>query len=143
MSRTVEEIKADIALAEKHTALGLPRAYSEIPASEFETHFGRDRVEYFRGELRIALTTDIPLDRLESICAAERLIGQTVYWAHPTDGVVELVCHGYHRQDNWDGVYIDSIYRGKCISFDLENYLNKRVFLTREAAEAALKGGAE
>jgi hypothetical protein len=59
MSRSVEEIKINIAMAERNRN----QSWGYNPER---------RIETLNNELRAALTASIPLDRLEAICEAER-----------------------------------------------------------------------
>ena len=62
--RTIEEIKADI----KRCKLML---FSEN-LSGYRRYSLEDSINGYEGQLRLALTDDIPLSRLEEICNAER-----------------------------------------------------------------------
>lgn len=134
--RTIEEIKAEYNLIKINT----PKGYTNTDLCELEF------------ELRRALIYDIPLDRLEEICNAERdgrcvvlpcKVGDTVYWADADgDEALELPLMGY-----WVTVFSDGEKKiDGCVQAFGRNWskpFGTCLFLTREEAEQALKGGAE
>ena len=87
-----------------------------------------------------AITNGIPLDRLEEICNAERLIGQTVYCAF--DGVAKVIERQISGYVANPGIVLLADY-GHGLSNNLCELkaIGKTVFLTREAAENALGSG--
>ena len=62
--RTIKEIKADIKISEQ--------AMLNSNYQNWARDYWNTLLEHYKGELRLALTADIPLDRLEEICTAER-----------------------------------------------------------------------
>ena len=100
---------------------------------------------------RFSLTAKIPLDRLRELVEADRdgrcvvvpcKLGDTVFkigasicmWRE-TDHCDEY-CNGYEYRDCWEGCR--AVCEDKFSLDDLQRF-GKNVFLTREAAEAALK----
>lgn len=106
-----------------------------------------------------AITADIPLDRLEEICNAERdgwlvvlpcNVGDTVYHDSGGFGILEYVIDGFVWDETGiifqaasDSFGVDDVW--ECLD-EIEFYgsdVGKTVFLTPEEAEKALKGGAK
>ena len=128
--RTIGKIKAEL------------KAAKETPKDEMYAHeiFQRlQKIQALTGELRLALTNDIPLDRLEEICNAERLIGETVYCAF--DGVTKVIERQISGYVANPGIVLLADY-GHGLSNNLCELkaIGKTVFLTREEAKVALKG---
>ncbi len=119
--RTIEEIKADIARRETD--------YAEY----------KPETEKMRHELRAALTVDIPLDRLEAICTAERLIGRTAYciFAGVKKVAVRQIC-GYEATARGVKMLANDGSKGYPLA-DVGDF-GKTFFLTPEEAEKALEG---
>jgi len=146
--RTVDEIMADIEHLEEHNRAGRPMMHI---CGQLERIMVQRLIDDFYEFIN--LTADIPLDRLESICAAEKdgrcvvlpcKVGDTVYktkaiftdYKEPKEEMVVGFAYPWHDPDGdsllvccKNGVKID------------ERQIGKTVFLTRPEAEAALKGG--
>ena len=102
-------------------------------------------------EIMQATDVDIPFDRLQQICEAERdgrcvvlpcKVGDTVYWADADgDEALELPLMGY-----WVTVFSDGEKKiDGCVQAFGRNWskpFGTCLFLTREEAKQALKGGA-
>lgn len=91
------------------------------------------------------LTTGIPLDRLEQMCEAYKLIGMTVYTLLELDEEKSIETTIItHYQVNAEGVSVyDDYYDGRvCYVNQLGGKIGgyKTVFLTQEEAEKALEG---
>ena len=138
--RTVEEIKASISTTK-----------DMLPASiNDEYHLGDYRENLLKNledELRFTLTADIPLDRLEAICAAEKdgrlvtlscKVGDTVYYPYAGRVIPKRITQ--YREILRKSEAIDRWY---CLefstdeTFDAED-IGETVFLTRAEAEKAL-----
>lgn len=120
--RTVEEIKADIAELERRWSRG------ESPSNYKSLHYA------LKNELRAALTADIPLDRLEAICAAEKdgrvvvlpcKVGDTVYVISHCENVM------VHCDDDYEtGTgFRECPFENSCEFEDCDDG-NKRIFET-------------
>jgi hypothetical protein len=138
--RTVEEINADIEWADHHHKYHM--------------------MERYQNELCAALTDGIPLDRLEALCAAERegravvlpcKVGDTVWMV--AGCIIEARQIYSVRVMSRDTAPEFSARFFACPSpiygdeeIDDEDFwdsdIGTTIFLTREAAEAAQKGGA-
>ena len=144
MSRTIEEIKADIEVRQHDLSSLYEKFNARFPLHEKE-------IAELKDELRLVIEHEsvkrntaicgIPLDRLEAICQAERdgrciilpcKVGDTV-WVLSDGEAVECV--------------MDDAMRFKAVKYNLEimRHFNGKigeqqtVFLTRESAEAALR----
>ena len=128
--RTIDEIKADIA---------------ENNKSQLANRFERSHV--LITEFLYAVTDEVTLDRLEEICNAERdgrLVvlpcetGDAVYWVGNYRGKKRIVEYTVESATVFTKNYYLSC--GRTIQFWRDD-IGKTVFLTKEAAEQALKGG--
>lgn len=141
--RTIEKIKTDYEKAVKCWET----ESEDCPADDCENceYNTKKDIHELRCELLQAITADIPFDRIQEICNAER------------DGrCVALPCK------KGDTVYAKTSYFSKnitetkamfvwfdCFDFKIvcegigERTFGKTVFLTKKEAEKALKGGAE
>lgn len=142
--RSVEEIKADTdrldSLIARYTADGFPVRHFEFQKARCET------------ELRAALTADIPLDRLEALCAAERegrcvvlpaMDKTIVHCINGLGGVYDCYVNGIMCLRDRDGPLMrataklsDGTIYEHCV---VRENIGKTVFLTRAEAEAALR----
>lgn len=89
----------------------------------------------YRGEV----TSNIPLDRIEAICNAYKMIGTAVY-AIGMKGVQEATVEDIRITEKYIVFTVDRYLQGyDCIVF-YEYEIGKTLFLDRESAENALKG---
>lgn len=138
--RSVEEIKADI-----------KRHENRLGNLDFNQDDERCHIQIAEHELRWTLTSAIPLDRLEAICAAERegrcvvlpcALKSTVYVLNEYGGVYDCFVHG--RQYLCDTDYpillaTTTLSDGSTYNaYIAHENKDKYWFLTRAEAEAAL-----
>lgn len=131
MSRSIEEIKADIAIARAN---------------------GNEKwAEILEENIRAYCTADIPLDRLETICSAEKegkcvvmpcKVGDTVYYPYAGRVIPKRITQ--YREILRKSEAIDRWY---CLEFSNDETfdaddIGKTVFLTRAEAEKALEAQA-
>lgn len=110
-------------------------------------------IEHYWMEAYSAIAGSISLDRLEEICQAER-DGRCVVFAINAGDMVYQHCDALNEIGAYEidtvhhaghGNYYDAVwFKAACamddIAFD-EADIGKTIFLTREAAEVAMKGG--
>jgi len=147
--RTIEKIKTDYEKAVKCWET----ESEDCPADDCENceYNTKKDIHELRCELLQSITADIPFDRIQEICEAERdgrcvvlpcKVGDTVYWADADgDEALELPLMGY-----WVTVFSDGEKKiDGCVQAFGRNWskpFGTCLFLTREEAEQALKGGA-
>ena len=146
--RTIAEIKADMSTLENY--MGHPDLRQE------QHEYSVFRYEMLEAELRAALTEDISPSRLAEICQAERegrcvvlpcKVGDSIYKIDSYNGDeiqvetvagIEFYGRWFLSDDAYDGhiCYFDEL--GKTIKHCPDYWSG--YYLTREAAEASLKG---
>lgn len=102
--------------------------------------YGRGMTLRTENAQRLEIIKEIPIDRLRELAQAYRLLGNTVYEPNKrgvisTYKVISVHFSGCSILVGWD--LLDGIY-SNLNGFEI-SALGKTVFLTREAAEAALK----
>ena len=159
-----EEYFSDLLVYYRNTANDIFRrdndgrhASEHIYSAEYQKYVGmqiamREVLEYFSKYELCEWITEIPTDRLRELVDADRegrcvvlpcKVGNTVYrigaslckWRE-IDRCDEY-CDGWQYRDCWDGTR--AVLEEKFNLCDIES-VGKTVFLTREAAETALKG---
>ena len=145
--RTIEEIQAEMLQYKK---------YEDVP-KELRTEYNKISLQTIQQEederyKRKQVTENIPLDRLQEICNAER-DGRLVVLPCKPDSILELRAYGKTLRYRFQGVRQQLNFKpelfgkqmfGERKSVGIANVdsFGKTVFLV-EAAEQALKGGAK
>jgi hypothetical protein len=138
--RTIEEIRAELSQYKKYEDVPkeLRKEYNKISLQMIQ----QEECEIYR---RYEITKDIPLDRLQEICNAERDGRCVVLPCKVGDTIYVTIGHFNKKITESKAVKVwfnGFDYRVVCDGIG-ELTFGKSVFLTKEAAEQALKGGAE
>ena len=128
------------------------QGYCEMYCKKYGHCFGDPGDCIFKNEIKMydalkSIEGIVPFDRLLELADADRAgrlvvlpckVGDAVYWLH-NDVITE--CRVHRVQMNRTGLFICLKSKVSHGAFRVDICLGKTVFLTREEAEAALKGG--
>ena len=131
MMRTIEEIKADLKRAELNLKACLYEDGGLVSRAKWD-------VDKLKIQLFDKLTKDIPLDRLQEICDAEKDGRLVVFVCKEGDSVFRITTEnvdvdGYRMQYNMQKIIVEC----KFLHW-MSDFIGKTVFLTKEEAEQAL-----
>jgi len=145
MHRTLENIKAEI-IAENNANPNEQTAKRQKLMKEYQEALYAEACEY-KDECRTRynLTADIPIDRLSEICNAEREQRFVVLPCKVGDTIYRIVRNPDWQSDRlgaWKAGLPEKVVKNGIFQIvDIYGF-GETVFLTREAAEAALQEGA-